>query len=402
MISRVQFDAYNQATENIANQAAAFVEQQINAWIAANPNASVSEIRNAAKEIMNAAIPIYNDSIAELGSQLWDETAREAGAEIDRAITTHTFSERDVKKVCHYQARHLIDGDYSAFAARCGEFASNNAMKALNEAMLANAKRDKKGARFARVPTGKETCAFCLMLATRGAVYWSRKSAGEFNHYHRNCDCKVVPSYEGQYGEYVEGYSAIEVNNRLVEIADAFDIEDMWHNLNQLNRVLSLHSPEYLANGQMPKVDYSLNPREKYGTLIKPNDYTAENITNKGNEWRDLVVHDVLSKKGFAVTAQPQSELDIKIGEEWWEIKSPQERQDSQSGNLRYIEDNLRKAARQFDKRGLDNARVVFNSYYRQDDESAVISELLNRGKEHGIKEIMYISPDGEVVILTP
>ncbi|WP_419060046.1 hypothetical protein [Ellagibacter isourolithinifaciens] len=53
-----------------------------------------------------------------------------------------------------------------------------------------------KGVTFARVPTGTETCTFCLMLASRGAVYHSRKTAGEFKHFHRNCDCKVVPSFE--------------------------------------------------------------------------------------------------------------------------------------------------------------------------------------------------------------
>lgn len=51
------------------------------------------------------------------------------------------------------------------------------------------AKRDR--IRFARVPQGK-TCGFCLMLASRGAVYWSRESAGEFDKYHDGCDCAVI------------------------------------------------------------------------------------------------------------------------------------------------------------------------------------------------------------------
>ena len=53
-----------------------------------------------------------------------------------------------------------------------------------------------KGARFARIPTGIETRTFCLMLVSRGAVYHTRKSAGEFKHFHWGCDCKVVPSFE--------------------------------------------------------------------------------------------------------------------------------------------------------------------------------------------------------------
>ena len=44
------------------------------------------------------------------------------------------------------------------------------------------------------VSAGFETCTFCLMLMSRGAVYHTRKSAGEWKHFHRGCDCKVAPS----------------------------------------------------------------------------------------------------------------------------------------------------------------------------------------------------------------
>ena len=45
------------------------------------------------------------------------------------------------------------------------------------------------------------------MLASRGAVYESRKTAGEYDHYHRRCDCKIVPGFEDdRFAEVVEGY----------------------------------------------------------------------------------------------------------------------------------------------------------------------------------------------------
>lgn len=296
MISRAQFDAYNQATANIANEVSSLVEQRINAWVAQNPNASVSEIRNAAKEIMNEVIPVYNDSIAELGAQLWDATARDSGVAVDRAITTQTFSEQQIEKVAHYQARKLISADYSGFARACGEFASNNAMLALNETMLANAKRDKKGARFARVPTGKETCAFCLMLATRGAVYWSRKSAGEFNHFHRNCDCKVVPSYEGQYGEYVEGYSAKALDKRLTGIAKFYGIGDPYTHISDMNKVLQLYSPEYLVFGETPTVTYESEEAKAY--KAKDKNHRQEVFTAQALSPYGLKTEFIIDQKG--------------------------------------------------------------------------------------------------------
>lgn len=63
---------------------------------------------------------------------------------------------------------------------------------------MAKRKRYKKpdtGVRFARVPSGGETCRFCIMLASRGAVYYSEESAGKNNHYHANCRCRIVPSW---------------------------------------------------------------------------------------------------------------------------------------------------------------------------------------------------------------
>lgn len=50
-------------------------------------------------------------------------------------------------------------------------------------------------ARWARVPTGRETCAFCWMLASRGPVYTSRQAAGEMRTWHDRCDCQVVPVF---------------------------------------------------------------------------------------------------------------------------------------------------------------------------------------------------------------
>ena len=102
-----------------------------------------------------------------------------------------------VDDVARYQAKKLAKEGDAAFARACGEFARNDAFRSPNETIIANVGRDRDGgAMFARVPTGTETCAFCLMLASRGAVYHTRKTAGEWRHFHRGCDCKVVPSFE--------------------------------------------------------------------------------------------------------------------------------------------------------------------------------------------------------------
>ena len=62
---------------------------------------------------------------------------------------------------------------------------------------------DPAAKRFGRVPVGS-TCTWCEMLASRGFVYTSPKSAGMFMRFHYKCDCQVVPGFEGK--NPVEGY----------------------------------------------------------------------------------------------------------------------------------------------------------------------------------------------------
>lgn len=83
----------------------------------------------------------------------------------DSAMTV--YEPGSVDDVARYQAKKLAKEGDAAFARACGEFARNDAFRSLNETIIANVGRGRgKGAMFARVPTGTETCTFCLMLAS--------------------------------------------------------------------------------------------------------------------------------------------------------------------------------------------------------------------------------------------
>ena len=207
MISAAEFAAYNREVARIGDRAAADVESSVLAWCRSHEDATVAEKREAAKLIMEGFVQGYDDVAAEFAAQWYDHRAEQGGARLDQAVTMTTYRPDSVDAVARYQARKLAKGGDAAFAKACGEYARNDAFRSLNETIIANVGRDKdKGVRFARVPTGFETCTFCLMLASRGAVYHTRKSAGEFKHFHRRCDCKVVPSFEDDAdAELVEG-----------------------------------------------------------------------------------------------------------------------------------------------------------------------------------------------------
>lgn len=76
--------------------------------------------------------------------------------------------------------------------------------------ILANALKDPAATRFARVPAGSETCAWCFMLASRGWVYATKESASKAkktgDSFHAGCDCQIVPAFGEQTPE-IEGYN---------------------------------------------------------------------------------------------------------------------------------------------------------------------------------------------------
>ena len=207
MISAAEFAAYNREVARIGDRAASDVESSVLAWCRSHEDATVAEKREAAKLIMEGFVQGYDDVAAEFAAQWYDHRAEQGGARLEQAVTMTTYRPDSVDAVARYQAKKLAKGDDAAFAKACGEFARDDAFRSLNETVLANVGRDKdKGVRFARVPTGFETCTFCLMLASRGAVYHTRKTAGEFKHFHRRCDCKIVPGFgDDPDAELVEG-----------------------------------------------------------------------------------------------------------------------------------------------------------------------------------------------------
>lgn len=53
---------------------------------------------------------------------------------------------------------------------------------------------DKQALGYARVASGS-ACSFCALIASRGPVYKSSKSAGSGHSYHDHCNCGVEPVY---------------------------------------------------------------------------------------------------------------------------------------------------------------------------------------------------------------
>jgi len=76
--------------------------------------------------------------------------------------------------------------------ARLAAATERQALDAGRDTIVTNVQRDRKAKGWARVPE-PGACSFCLMLATRGAVYRTEKSASFKSHDH--CRCHVEPTF---------------------------------------------------------------------------------------------------------------------------------------------------------------------------------------------------------------
>lgn len=115
---------------------------------------------------------------------------------------------RDVENAGRRQLIHAVEND-SAVAEAVDRFQASDAVSSGETRLV-------KG--WARIATGRETCAWCLMLVSRGPVYKSAQSGGArvddstvmaalrsdaevkewMDQWHTGCDCKVVPVFDTQ------------------------------------------------------------------------------------------------------------------------------------------------------------------------------------------------------------
>ena len=108
--------------------------------------------------------------------------------------------------------QYVVDGDAERYRRECLSRIDADVRRSANNCVAHNARKDPKKPKYARVPSGSETCGFCLMLASFGFNYNTEEAA---SHAHQNCDCRVVPGF-GKAS--VEGYDADGMYDRYKEV----------------------------------------------------------------------------------------------------------------------------------------------------------------------------------------
>ena len=134
----------------------------------------------------SALVDKYGEGSAELACQMYDAMAEAAGLTLPAAEPAAPAAYGEVAKAVN-GTKHspaLLQSAVSRLVKQAGA-----------DTTLQNAIRD--GAEFAWVPHG-DTCAFCLMLASRGWQKAGKRTLknGHAEHIHANCDCEYAVRFD--------------------------------------------------------------------------------------------------------------------------------------------------------------------------------------------------------------
>ena len=177
------------------------------------------------RELILRLVDYYGLASAELGAQ-WYEYCRQMNYSRGYTAIVGQPSRYGVKSDCNVVIDKLFDGEISIeeMIGQLSGVVVDQVQKQARDSILGNLNEELLEARrsgdnefadqigYARVPVG-DTCAFCIMLASRGFVYTSEKTATQTkwgSKYHPNCNCVAVPFHKAHtipgYGDMLEKY----------------------------------------------------------------------------------------------------------------------------------------------------------------------------------------------------
>lgn len=207
-LSREVIDSYT----GRLNALSAAARRVVAAQLAQIEYSDIADLREKVIAVLEPVCAASSDTAAAYAAEFYDEVREaQAGAALGaEAVSAH--SAEATAAAVRAMVQVVADGKpWEQFARQVGDRADYEVKRSAGECVKANAARDPLRPKWARVPSGTETCSFCLMLASRGFAYASEKSASEKaegGHYHAGCDCRVVASFNGS---DIEGYDPDEL-----------------------------------------------------------------------------------------------------------------------------------------------------------------------------------------------
>lgn len=309
---RVQ-DKYRSEISRLEDSAAEYVGLYIDEMQKVAPDASVAEIREAAKDAISEALNAFGDQAGAVACEFFDQITEREGLKAESQLYTDTIDSEKVDKKVRYYARSLVEGNVPKFTKSVTDLTRFYVKRTAFENIVQNC--DKNKIRYARVPSGRETCAFCFMLSSRGFVYRSELTArGRSLHgVHEHCDCIVVPGIDGV--TKIEGYDPDLMYDRWKQCAETVGVDPRKAN--------SFQYRKHIMN--------EVSRRDWRWLYSDDSNFASKVSVQEGAKpkKKEVDVAEVLSRYGFEtfflkpVGTEGNHTADARINGELWEMKQP-------------------------------------------------------------------------------
>jgi len=420
-ISRAQLDALTNEIAEISNATQevirAVLQSIINRYADNSgiiPDSAVAAFRDETIAEVSAICSQAQELSASRAAQAYDDMRTiQTAAGSYTAVPLYSDEQRSIDRPVRYWAGRLTSSrEVLMFVDAIARLADDKIRRTANECIATNAEKDPAKPRFARVPSGAETCGFCLMLASFGFNYQAKETAA---HSHANCDCRIVANF----GDLsIEGYDPDKMYERYNKCLDTLGgrngIRADWLAMPEEKRAA------YIArhgNKQGAAFDAYLNSR--MAVEIETRDArwfvfgkapaitwgkSREAYEVAKDEKRDLFAIDTLNKNGFRFATRSEnapdgySNIDLADGSGvLWEIKSPT------GSNIRSVESSIRKAKKQFQSAWTDEGEkvrgvnIVLNAKYAEIPDADIASRSHVEAVRHNIDKLILVTKNGSI-----
>lgn len=233
-------------------------KRELAEWVAGQDTGDARRFRDALAQFLYYLANRWGDMAAAAAADWFEDLRADAvesgvvagaGATGFAALLATAVTEEQASRAAVYAVDPLFgsepdvlfgsEPDVEAMTARASQPLGRWVKDAGARTVIANAAADRRGgAKIVRVPRGDDTCAFCLMLASRGFLdegYLSKLSAekvvnpdrarfvpGDLVAFHDDCDCEAVvfwgdeppEAWDGERYAHLYETAAEQVGNR--------------------------------------------------------------------------------------------------------------------------------------------------------------------------------------------
>ncbi|QDG90712.1 hypothetical protein [Pseudarthrobacter sp. NIBRBAC000502770] len=263
MVSRDSIEQHRAAAADLSE----LVATELAAYFAALDLSRPEPVRNALLDFMPLLISEYGQVAQSLAIEWYEQLRFESGATARFLVTAPpapSVTPERVEAKVRYLAAQLWTPEPEKMLAGLSTASDKYVKQFGRDTISWNAGQE--GAGYARVPTGAITCAFCLVQASRSAVYYSRESAGDVDgtgfgdDYHGHCDCEVVrigpgedypPGYlpDDYYDMYRVGHDATRTDPEVIAFMDSLDPHDPNRLIKGVAFAMRREFPDQLKDG---------------------------------------------------------------------------------------------------------------------------------------------------------